>query len=407
MTIDRFYRPYPKPFVQQAVGWMNDRFILPKIARVKQVHLPVDDDGRLRAALSGPFVICPNHPEFFTDWILDKWLMSRYAPRASPWADPAVVNGMGGILRRVWLANGLVAAVRGVEIEKALAYSGENLARGNGALIHPEGEVNWDNEVTGTMRAGAIRIAQRGSELAGKTANIAPLAWFIRFREDATPGLQRELDYVEKRLGLREPRLAGPAQRLAKLYEHLLERESQPFDIELGPRGDGFAKRFDRGLAHAMERLAEVWPEYRPGSLPSAPEDAARAWRSSGRKAKDAPPDFKRQIAVLDKMLRLVPAGVHEPTLTQEQVGERVKRLRLDWLRGSVRDTVTRFIPRAAARRDVFIRVAEPIGVDPMSNHEGILIAVRDRIGAVLAVARQDGLDRLGPPVRYANPFLS
>jgi hypothetical protein len=407
MPIDRFYRPHPRPALMRALGRMNDRFILPKIARVKEIHLPADDEARLRAALSAPFVICPNHPEFFTDWMLDKWIMTRFAPRAAAWAAPGIVNGMGRIAQRLWLANGLVAAVRGDELDKALAYSGESLASGFGALIHPEGEVNWDNEATGAMRAGAIRIAQRGAELAGTNAHIAPLAWFIRFREDATPGLQRELDYVEQRVGATKPRLAGPAQRLASLYEHLLEREAKPFDLELGAASDGFAKRFERGLARAMERLADAWPAYRPDALPTAPEDAARAWRSAARRVIDPPPDFKRQIDVLDKMLHLVPAGVREPTLTQEQVGERVKRLRLDWLRGSVRDNVTRFVPRAAARRDVFIRVGDPITIEPNADHEQILIKLTERIRSALARARQDGLDRLGPPVRYANPFLA
>jgi hypothetical protein len=310
-------------------------------------------------------------------------------------------------MRWLWLSNGLVAAVRGEELEKALTYSGRCLARGDGALIHPEGEVNWDNESLGTMRAGAVRIAEHGAELAGRPAHVVPLTWFMRFREDATPGLQLELDYVESRLGVHAPRLAGPAQRLGMLYETLLEREAEPFDIELGPRGDGFARRFDRGLSHALRRLWDAWPEYRPASLPSTSEAAARAWRSASRKLAGPAPEFRQLIVVLDKMLRLVPAAVGEPTVTQEQVSERIKRLRLDWLRGTARDSVTRFVPRASALRDVFVRVCDPLVVGAHADHEQLLAALRERMLTALALARQDGLDALGPPVRYANPFLS
>ena len=81
------------------------------------------------------------------------------------------------------------------------------------------------------MRAGAVRIAERGAELAGRPAHVAPLTWFIRFREDATPGLQRELDYVESRLGVHAPRLAGPAQRLGHLYDTLIERQADAFGL--------------------------------------------------------------------------------------------------------------------------------------------------------------------------------
>jgi Acyltransferase len=391
----------------RALGVVTDRLVLPRVARVQGIHLPGDDAARLREALEAPFVLCPNHPEYFTDWMLDKWLTTRFAPHAACWADPQVVNGMGRFMSWLWLSNGLVAAVRGDELDRALDYSGRCLSAGQGALIHPEGEVNWDNEALGVMRAGALRIAERGAELAGRAAHVVPLTWFIRFREDATPGLQRELDYVESRLDVHAPRLAGPAQRLGLLYDTLLERQAGAFGIEVGPRDEGFARRFDRGLAHALRRLSEAWPQYRPAALPPAAEAAARAWRSASRKLATPDREFRRQIGVLDKMLRLVPAAVNEPTVTQEQVGERIKRLRLDWLRGPLRDNVTRFVPRAAARRDVFVRVCKPLAVQPAADHEPLLVTLRERMAAALLAARRDGLDAFGPPVRYANPFLS
>lgn len=406
MPIDRFRTPHPRPALMRALGTVTDRVVLPRVARVDAIHLPDDDAERLRSALAAPFVLCPNHPEYFTDWMLDKWLTSRFAPHAACWADPQVVNGMGSFMSWLWLSNGLVAPVRGDELEKALTYSAQCLVRGRGALIHPEGEVNWDNEALGIMRAGAVRIAERGAELSGRSTHVAPLAWFIRFREDATPGLQRELDYVESRLGVHAPRLAGPAQRLGNLYDTLIERQAEAFGLDIGSRELGFAHRFERGLVHALQRLSEAWPEYRPAELPASPEAAARVWRSAARKVANPDPEFRRQIAVLDRMLRLVRASVREPTVTQEQVGERLKRLRLDWLRGTVRDNVTRFVPRAAAQRDVFIRVCEPLEVSPGADHGVVLTELRERIGAALRRARQDGLDAFGPPVRYANPFL-
>ena len=120
-------------------------------------------------------------------------------------------HGCGGA--RFWLANNLVAAVRGDELETALAYSAANLSRGHPVLIHPEGEVNWDNEALGTLKGGCVQIAMRGGALAKRTGVVVPVVWFIRFCEDATPGLQTELDYVQKRLGFRSSRLQGPAER--------------------------------------------------------------------------------------------------------------------------------------------------------------------------------------------------
>jgi len=92
---------------------MNDAVVLPRVARIRKIYLTDADAARLRSALQSPTVICPNHPEFFTDWMLDKWLGSRFDPLTASWADPEVVNGMGPALRRFWLANNLLAAVRG------------------------------------------------------------------------------------------------------------------------------------------------------------------------------------------------------------------------------------------------------------------------------------------------------
>ncbi|MBK7645355.1 MAG: hypothetical protein IPJ19_20345 [Planctomycetes bacterium] len=407
MSLDRFHTPNPRPALMRALGWVNGHVVLPHVSRVKSIRLPAEDEARLREATRAPFVLCPNHPELFTDWMLDKYLCDRHAPLAASWADTATVNGMGRAMRAFWLANGLVAAVHGPELELALSYSGQCLARGHGALIHPEGEVNWDNEALGTLRAGAVRIAEQGAAQLGRAASLIPLAWFLRFRVDATRGLQRELDYVEARLRVHTARLAGPAQRLGALYETLLERSADEFALEIGPRSDGFVTRYRRGLAHGLARLHEEWPEYRPEELPAEAAAAARAWRSAARRLPDAPPQFRRPIQVIDRFLRLVPAAVDQPTMTQEQVHERIKRLRVDWLRGALRDSLARSVPRAVAPRDVFLRVAEPVTVAGPSDHSSVLASLRSQMLAALARARQDGLDALGPTVRYANPFVA
>jgi len=62
-------------------------------------------------------------------------------------------------------------------------------------------------------------------------------------------------------------------------------------------------------------------------------------------------------------------------------------------------------VPRAAARRDVFIRVGESVVVEPPCSHDQALATLRERMGAARASARKDALERLGPPVLYANPF--
>ena len=89
--------------------------------------------------------ITPNHPEFFTDWMLDKELAARYAPMMANWATHDIVNGMGRWGQKFWLANNLIAQVPG-DTEQALAYSIDTAATGTPVLLHPEGSDNSDDD---------------------------------------------------------------------------------------------------------------------------------------------------------------------------------------------------------------------------------------------------------------------
>ncbi len=193
MPFTAFHTPRQNRALIRALSWVNNVAVLPYVARVRAVRLPQEDTAALAAHLCAPAVICRNHPEFFTDWMLDKWLTSRYASLAACWAAPEIVNGMGALATRFWLANNLVAAVRGDGLDAALEYSAGSLAAGHGALIHPEGEVNWDNEALGRLKTGCVQIVRRGATRAGKSALIVPVAWFIRFGEDATSGLTNSI----------------------------------------------------------------------------------------------------------------------------------------------------------------------------------------------------------------------
>jgi len=408
VSLNTFHTPRPRKRLIRLLAWVNDQLVLPRVARVRHIHLPAEDAARLRSALQSPAVICPNHPEFFTDWMLDKWLGSRFDPLTASWADPEIVNGMGPAARRFWLANNLVAAVRGDELEAALAYSAANLSRGHSVLIHPEGEVNWDNEALGTLKGGCVQIAMRGGALAKRTGVVVPVVWFIRFCEDATPGLQAELDYVQNRLGFRSSRLQGPAERMTELYGALLEREASRYELSTGDAGQSFLERFDIALDSALTRLTEHWSAHLSVDAPPTPWERARNWiRATRKRRADLPAELRQQIGTLERMLRLLPARGDKSHLTQEQVAERVKRLRSDWLTDTLRDQVARFVPRAAAAREVFMSVGEPVAILPGSDDSDRHLAVlSERMRSAIETARQAGLDRLGPPVRYFNPFL-
>src|SRR6185503_1657641 len=113
-------------------------------------------------------------------------------------------------------------------------------------------------------------------------------------------------------------------------------------------------------------RLTEHWSTHLSVDAAPTPWELARNWiRATRKRRADLPADLRHQIGTLERMLRLLPARGDKSHLTQEQVAERVKRLRSDWLQASIRDQAARFVPRAAAAREVFMSVAEPVQIGP------------------------------------------
>ena len=112
------------------------------IANVRHIDFPLADRDRL-AAVCGPdkaTFVTPNHPEFFTDWMLDKEIMSGISPLAAYWATHGVVNGLGGLMQKFWLANNLIAQIPG-NSDAAREHSVQWALGGHGVLLHPEGGV--------------------------------------------------------------------------------------------------------------------------------------------------------------------------------------------------------------------------------------------------------------------------
>ena len=130
-------------------------------ANVRHIDFPESDRTRLASAC-GPgkaTFITPNHPEFFTDWMIDKEIVSGLFPNAAFWATNAVVNGTGKAAQRFWLANNLIAQIPGNN-EAAREHSIDWALKGHGVLLHPEGSVGWHSKTLAPFLPGAFEMAQ-------------------------------------------------------------------------------------------------------------------------------------------------------------------------------------------------------------------------------------------------------
>jgi len=122
------------------------------VADVRHIDFPAADQQRLKACCGEgrATFITPNHPEFFTDWMIDKEIVSRVSPLAASWATNGVVNGLGRLMQKFWLANNLIAQIPGNN-EAAKAHSVAGVLKGHGVLLHPEGGVGWHGDYVGAV----------------------------------------------------------------------------------------------------------------------------------------------------------------------------------------------------------------------------------------------------------------
>src|SRR5262245_45941358 len=119
MTSGRFdprvYRdPRPSAALIHALGPINRHFVLPGLMRIADIDFPAADVERLRSAVNPGTAafLGPNHPEFFTDWMIDKEISRRASPLMAHWAAYDIVN-MNPMAQGFWLRNNLIANAPG------------------------------------------------------------------------------------------------------------------------------------------------------------------------------------------------------------------------------------------------------------------------------------------------------
>jgi hypothetical protein len=399
-ALQTFVPPHPRPRLIRVLGAVNRHVILPRWCRIGGVHLPASEEAALRAdvASGAPMFFVPNHPEYFADWMLDKWLLDRVAPRMANWADPGVVNGMGRLMQKFWLGNNIVAAVRGDESAKAIEHSVAWACAGNGVLLHPEGGVNWDNEAVGALFPGAARMAVDAARRhPSGQAMLAPLAWYLRFRDDVTPQLHAEIDDLAKRLHV-APLDGNPAQRTVFLLQSLVERVARRFGLtarnplmmQYDPR-----ERLVEVLATLNAALVSQWSislDIVAGESP-----VTRAARVARRMRDTKHPLAREDAMLLESLAKLDASVLSAEELTQEQIAHRLRRIRQDWVRGKTSDAIARMAPRGLATRDAVIAVAPRVSVTGADDPALITAQVHAALTNAVQVARERAHAQFGP----------
>lgn len=360
--------PSPVPWLIHLLGAVNRFFMLPVVLKLRRFDLPAADLARLRGAVNPATAafLGPAHPEFLTDWMVDKELSRRASPLMAHWATYEIVNASPPA-RAFWLANNLIANVPG---GGGKAYSVAWARRGHGVLLHPEGTATWQGERVSTLLPGLVDMAWEAAaqcRAAGEPRPVflVPVAWSLSFTGDARRGLARDMMRIERGLGFpRGDGLAVP-ERFAALMRHLLARQCERLGLAApaaaAAPGGYFAAQaavLDELRASLAERYGEL-----DADLTRAQFQLRRAMRE--RSASD-PEGVRRDRGRLLELMRLAgfdPALYDRPRLAQERIAEVLKRTRSSLLTRGFRNALHNTLPVAAGPRVVHVRVPEPIAV--------------------------------------------
>lgn len=378
-TLIRFLEPVNRWLNLRGIPVLRDIPLLNRIpglrglANITNVDFPKSDLAQLRdvANPNTAAFLAPNHPEFFTDWMIDKEIMARLDITPGCWATHSVVNGMGKYAQKFWLANNLIAQIPGKNGAAAKQHSIELAKRGDGVLLHPEGAVHWVADQIGPLFSGVVEMAQHAAKGiaesgADRPVYIAPLIYKYMFLRDETSNLHRALSYIEKSLELPTSRASdGLALRLRILYTNLTNLVAHRHDIAL-PN----AKFWDMRATLTTElttRLANATgsDNTSDGNPYMAAQGCLKHYSSERRsKGRHIFPKNVNQIANdLRELLGLQPWMYPKDMMTQEHIAERIQKIRSDWLKRRFKDKVHAFIPQPVGPRCAHIRLAEPLRV--------------------------------------------
>ncbi|WP_245428565.1 hypothetical protein [Kumtagia ephedrae] len=380
------------------------------VTNVREVDFPQADRDRLSAVCGQGMAtfLTPNHPEFFTDWMIDKQIVSKVAPLAASWATNGVVNGLGRLAQKFWLANNLIAQIPG-NSDAARDHSVGWAAQGHGVLLHPEGAVGWHGDWVAPLMPGAAEMALEALER-GRAADpafrafVAPMVWKLVFLRDVEAELLAECAYVERRLKIAAPPAgADPAGRVHAIYAALLARDEEAAGV-VPDEARPFPARLEASVSIKKAELADLVgsPDGETADLPRA----ARRWlRETTGTTPEAAGRVKATAEALQRLMRLGPFAWARDRMTQEEAAEHIKRIRNDYCAGTFRDTLNRFVPQPAGPRRAIIRVPEPIAVHDFAGDAAALTAeLRRRLQAALD-AINAGLRAGGGLRDYSNPF--
>ena len=400
--------------------------------RIRNIEILSTHWHRLHQAVNRHTVafLGPNHPEFGTDWMIDKEISTFCAPHMASWAERGIVASAP----RFFSMNNLVANDGG---DAAKDYSIRWATAGNGVLLHPEGTVRWTNDHVHPLFPGIAQMAIKAAAETDKPVYIVPLVWKYRYIRDVSRGIHREIRILEQGLALPSTNGQSIPQRFFALQTNILAMQMQRFGYEQGSidgtnalngntNANATSHFFDRQRAFQHWLIHTLAHRHPTDTADHDDKQIARHARTIRAKLADlkheadtGSPELRAQLkhdlAMADEAKRLGEFSqmiYGTPTLTQEQLFESLKRARDRLLNRRSADKLANMLPRPLGPRIVHVGIPEPIPVERVNEdrakaYENVLLDLtRQRMQAALDEINA----RIEPevaPFRCDNPFAT
>ncbi|MBY0552508.1 MAG: 1-acyl-sn-glycerol-3-phosphate acyltransferase [Candidatus Obscuribacterales bacterium] len=360
--------------LQKWIVFLFQNLIRIDLSLHNRLHIDKSDLERLRnLPLGNGVIITPNHCDE-TDFKICVEL-SRIAQRDFYYMmnSEAFKEGFG--IAGFWLQRlGAFSVDRGGDrssIEQSKRYAIDLVKRGQDVLvIFPEGEIYYLNDLVQPLKSGAVDVSMKAlvemqSARPEFTVCLVPIAIKYIYSESIAQALEKRVQGLERHLK-RRVRTQNLQMRLALIIAELLHRQEYLHRLKSG--SSRLTELTDR-IQEVRQSIIEQLEEKYPGAV-SAPQTQGlleRSWKLSsyirslpkGIFSAESLLQIKEDLASLMRVGRMAgwnPKYV-ELNPSQERLAETVLNLE--------REVFQIHRPHQLARREVLVRIAEPIDLKP------------------------------------------
>lgn len=387
---------------------VNKMPVVKGLCDITKIDMAEHDSQKLRFYINKNTVafIGPNHPEFYTDWMLDKEISARFAPKMASWATHEVVNGMGKGMQKFWLKNNLIAQIPGTGNKEAKDYSIEHAINGYGVLLHPEGYVGWHSDKIAPLFSGIFDMAYQAYEMTEgkKSVYMVPVVWKLAFNKDVTKQLNKELNYIEDELSLINTQLNTLEDRISLVFKHIFEKVANKYNIVIP---------FKNVIQYHSEILRVLAQNLAVKTNTMLTNDLILDIKVLNKKIKELDKHmFKEEHKINQEIKRLVEfdfSYFNDVYLTQENMAELLKKIRIQYCTAGIWNMIHKFIPSPIAARTAFIKVPDAICLNELV-HKGNKELIKEQALTIMKNRMQESLDDInakllneGKVIRYRN----